>query len=230
MMLVFNILYSFPNKYTGIEKTLLLLNFSHPMLHVQVPSSATLYTAILETAQTKLIAVIEQSSTIQAMEVINLELKDFNKMNKKESLQGGRTKRQNSSFSIKSHTLYALGNNKFNSQLINSLPPESTFEMTHNCHTYKPRVSKSRVALPHAAQCCCGFSLPARTNTISQAVSAPLRSQAHGPSHPRTQVQETASQQLHAHKQLLQGGQQREQHRAMFLGLGQIFLSWMFLL
>lgn len=67
----------------------------------QVLSSATLYTAILETAQTKPRAVIEQSSAIQVMEVTNLELKDFNKMDKKESLEGGRTKRQNSSFSIK---------------------------------------------------------------------------------------------------------------------------------
>lgn len=138
------------------------------MPHFHVLSSATLYTAILETAQKKPTAVIEQSSAIQVMEVTNLELKNFNKMNKKESLQGGRTKRQNSSFSIKSHTLYALGNNKFNSQLINSLPPESGFEMTHNCHIYKPRVSKSHVALPHAAQCCCWFSLSAHTNIISQ--------------------------------------------------------------
>lgn len=116
------------------------------MPHFQLLSSATLYTVILETAQTKPTAVIEQSSTIQVMEVINLELKDFNKVSKKESLQSGRTKRQNSSFSIKSHTLYASGNNKFNSQLINSLPPESTFEMTHNCHIHKPRVSKSHVS------------------------------------------------------------------------------------
>lgn len=146
----------------------LLLKFRHPMPHFQLFSSATVYTVILETAQTKPTAVIEQSSTIQVIEVINLELKDFNKMSKKESLQGGRTKRQNSSFSIKSHVLYASGNNKFNSQLINSLPPESAFEMTHNCHIYKPRVSKSHVALPHAAQCCCEFSVPAHTNTTSQ--------------------------------------------------------------
>lgn len=190
------------------------------MLHIQVPSSATLYIAILETAQTKLIAVIEQSSTIQMMEVINLELKDFNKMNKKESLQGGRTKRQNSSFSIKSHTLYALGNNKFNSQLINSLPPESAFGMTHNCHTYKPRVSKSRVALPHAAQCCCRFSLPARTNTISQG----------SPCSPKVTCTWTKSSQdtgarnsftaAACPQTAAPGGQQRKQHRAIFLGLG----------
>lgn len=143
------------------------------MPHFQVLSSAILYTSILETAQRNPTAVTEQSSTIQEMEVINLELKDFNKMNKKESLQGGRTKRQNSSFSIKSHTLYALGNNKFNSQLINCLPPESAFEMTHNCHIHKPRVSKSHSALPHAAQRCCEFSLPAHTNTTSQGTPCP---------------------------------------------------------
>lgn len=57
------------------------------MLCFQVLLSATLCTAILETAQTKNNGiVIEQSSTIQVMEVINLELKDFNKTNRKEAV------------------------------------------------------------------------------------------------------------------------------------------------
>lgn len=119
-------------------------------------------------------------------------------------------RRQNSSFSIRSHTPYALGNNKFNSQLINSLPTESAFEMARNCHIYKHRVSKSRAEPFHMQLTASACSPHLLIQIPSEAVPAPLRSRAHGWSHPRTGVRGRASEQLHAHKQLLLAGWWRE--------------------
>lgn len=110
----------------------------------------------------------QHSSVTLLMEVISLELTDFNKTSREEPVYGWRTRttrRQNSSFSVKSSMPCSLGNNKFNSQLIKSLPPENTLRIAHNCHIYKHSISKSHTECSIG---CGTLTLPANIGTISQ--------------------------------------------------------------